>query len=71
MKAKKVFDGWELIPENRKDKQMIRELWNHMHPNLQIRRLNFKGGLFTPKIVLAMSEENGIRVIKVFVYSGG
>jgi len=66
MRVRKVFDGWELIPENRKDRQMIRELWNHTHPKLQIRRLNFKGN-FTPKIVLSLKKERGIRV---FVYSG-
>ena len=66
MKAKRVFDGWKLIPENRKDKQMIRELWNHIHPNLQIKRLKWKGQ-FTPKIVLSIHKENRIRV---YVYSG-
>ena len=66
MKVREVFDGWELIPENRKDKKMIRELWNHIHPNLQIRRLNWKGQ-FTPKIVLSIREKDRIRV---YVYSG-
>jgi len=66
MKAKKVFDGWKLIPENRKDKQMIRELWNHTHPKLQIKRLNFKG-LCTPRIILSLVKEGQIRV---FIYSG-
>ncbi|RLC82931.1 MAG: hypothetical protein DRI61_00915 [Chloroflexi bacterium] len=71
MKVKKVFDGWELYPENRKDRQMIRELWNHVHPELQIRRLGKK-----PKISLHLGSfccphfKIKINRIKVFVYSG-
>jgi len=70
MKVKRSFDGWTLLPENNKDRQMIREIWNYMYPKLQIKRLGKN-----PKLVLHWALRRHpckgmVRTITVYVYSG-
>ena len=70
MKVEKHFDGWTLLPENRKDRQMIRELWNYLHPRSKIKRLGKN-----PKIVLRCALRRHlfkgmIRTISVYLYKG-
>jgi len=55
MRVKKVYDGYELYPQNNKDKQMIKDLWNKTHPTLPpIKKLAHTGRVvdWKPKIVI-------------------
>jgi hypothetical protein len=64
MKIREVFDGWELIPEDRTDNKMMRQLWNMHHPDLQIRKI-YKGS----KMVVSTTMVKGVMHL-IWTYCG-